>query len=148
MKLEVVIPGEPHAQGRGRIVRPKGKAYPAIMDPVKSRSWKGVAQVHMQEGLARVRRLQPLLGPLRVSVLAVFSCPRSEYRKKKPRRRRWHMKPRDCDNIAKAVLDAGNGLLWYDDREVSQVTVTKVIGAQGEAPHTLLVIEPIEGDPL
>jgi Holliday junction resolvase RusA-like endonuclease len=32
----------------------------------------------------------------------------------------------DCDNIAKAVLDALNGIAYYDDSQVVTVTVEKL----------------------
>ena len=41
----VVIPGPPCAQGRGQAVR-VGQ-HVRVIDPKKSRSWKGAAQVHM-----------------------------------------------------------------------------------------------------
>lgn len=36
--------------------------------------------------------------------------------------------PGDADNLAKTVLDAGKGLLWEDDKQVSKFTVSKASG--------------------
>lgn len=137
------VPGPPHAQGRARarIVPGKGdrKPFVSVYDPPESRSWKGTAQVHMAEAMKcgdgdAIR--PPMMGPVYVSILAIFECPMGEHRKREPMRRRPHGKAgADCDNIAKAVMDAGNGVLWIDDRQVCRLTVEKIIGAQGEAPR-------------
>lgn len=134
--VRVTIPGPPCAQGRGRAVRAGGTGHVMIADPPKSKSWKGAAQVHMQAVVAA-----PLSGPLAVAILAVFPCPTSDYRKRDPRGRRWHTKANgDADNIAKACLDAGNGVLWLDDSCVSRLSVEKVVGAQGEVPRVEIVV--------
>lgn len=40
------------------------------------------------------------------------------------------MKP-DCDNIAKAILDALNGVAYDDDKQVVRLHVEKEYGATG-----------------
>jgi Holliday junction resolvase RusA-like endonuclease len=132
--IYVMIPGKPVPQGRGRVITVAG--HGAIADPAKSRSWKGVAQVHMQQQCPT-----PLEGPLEVQVLAKFPCPGSDYRKREKRPRRWHTKSTgDADNILKACLDAGNGVLWEDDRQVAKATVVKIIAAQEENSAVIIAV--------
>lgn len=145
--IEVVVPGPPCAQQRGRatVVRGKGgkvlmsaKGQPIIRvyDPEKSSSWKGVAQYHMKQAMVGHSAFQ---GAVAVAILAVFPCPRSDYKKRTPTPRRYHMKQRgDADNLAKAVLDAAKGVFWLDDCQVARLEVEKHIGAQGEAPYVLV----------
>ena len=38
----------------------------------------------------------------------------------------------DVDNIAKAVLDALNGVIWVDDKQVVELTVKKYYGTSNE----------------
>jgi Holliday junction resolvase RusA-like endonuclease len=91
---------------------------------------------------------QPLEGALAVSILAVFFCPASDYRKRHPQPRRWHTKATgDTDNIAKAVLDAGNSTLWLDDRQVAVLHVAKMIAAQGEPPFVEIEVRQLEEEP-
>jgi Holliday junction resolvase RusA-like endonuclease len=91
---------------------------------------------------------EPLEGPLSVSILAVFPCPKSEYLKRTPRPIRWHTKKNgDVDNIAKAVLDAGNSILWLDDSQVAMLHVGTVIAAQGDAPSVRVEVHTLDGDP-
>lgn len=138
--ITITIPGEPVAQGRGRAVgfrRHDGTISARIFDPGKSRNWKATAQAHMRDAVAA-----PFRDPVRVHVTAIFTCPRSEWRTRAPRPRRWHAKRPDGDNVLKAVKDAANGVLWCDDAQVVIATVKKLIGAQGEAPRVVVRVLP------
>lgn len=149
-RLVITIPGEPVAQGRGKVGRWKakdGREGITVRDPGKSRSWKGAAQVHMYEavGVAVASGRWPLAALYRLSILAVFTCPKSAFKKRSPvPRRRAGGSRNDCDNLAKAVMDAGNGVLWVDDGQVAELYVEKWIGAQGEAPGVYLTVSVID----
>lgn len=137
--MTITIPGEPVAQGRGRAVR--FGAGIRVVDPQKSRSWKGIARVFMQQAVSR-ERAALLTGPVRVRIVAVFSCPKTDFRKREPRERRLHAKRPDAENVAKAVLDAATGCVWQDDAQVCDLRVEKWIGAQGEAPCVVVEVSP------
>lgn len=146
--LRVVIPGPPQPQQRVKATI-RG-AHAGVYEPKQSRSWKGQAQVHMQAAVyARTGRdvpPWPIELPLAVHIIAVFACPASDCKKRVPTPRRWHTKANaDADNLAKCVLDAGNGALFFDDRQVARLTVEKRIGAQGEAPRVEVQVAAIEG---
>lgn len=137
--LRIEIPGEPVAQGRPRAFRlPNGqiRAY----DPAKSRTWKADARSVMR---ALYGGGVLIAGPVAVAIRAVFTCPKSDFRKTQPRPRRAHAKRPDAENVAKAVLDAATGVLWVDDAQVCRLEVEKVIGAQGEAPRVEILIEAL-----
>lgn len=149
MRLEVTIPGPPVAQGRGKVGRWKakdGREGVTVRDPAKSRNWKATAQEHMFSA-ALAFDWADYSGfvatvPLRLDVTAVFACPTGQYRKTTPvARRRATGSRNDCDNLAKVVMDAGNGVLWLDDGQIAELHVEKWIGAQGEAPYVRLVVE-------
>jgi len=135
VSLVVRIPGEPVAQGRPRFSTRGG--FVRAFDPLRSRNWKATAQEHFRRAMER-RGLAPLAGALRCDILAVFTCPRSTWRKRQPRAAEPHAKKPDPENVAKAVLDAGNGVLWGDDSQIADLRVAKVIGAQGEPPSVLV----------
>ena len=148
--IYVKILGEPCAQGRGRAgavmtkhgpLLVNGRPIIKVRDPEKSRDWKGAASWAMKE----VYRGAPLAGPLSVTIEAVFTCPRSQWRKREPLKRRPHTKRGDIDNLAKAVLDAATGVLWLDDAQVWQLSARKVIGHQGEAPYVAVTVAEREG---
>lgn len=138
--LVITIPGPPQPQQRSRAVLRGGRA--GVYEPKESRSWKGTAQVWMQKEM-RKRKPWEAGVALSVDIEAVFPCPASAH-KKIPVGFRWHTKAQgDCDNIAKAVLDAGNGVLWDDDRQVAMLTVRKFVAAQGQLAHVRVRVEEL-----
>lgn len=130
------IPGPPFSLKRARIGR-HGK-FARMFDPKENVSWKGAAAVHMLAA-RQAKGLQPFAGPVNLTVVAYFPCPKSDERKRDPRPERWSMNQKDADNILKAVGDAGNGILWLDDRQVVNANVQKRIAAQGQPPRTLVM---------
>ena len=132
MSLTITIPGEPVAQGRPRAFRTKA-GHLRTYDPTKSRNWKAEARAVMVAAKPDPAAILFPDGPCTVDVLAVFTCPKSAYRKH-PVPRQPHAKRPDADNVTKAVLDAGKGVLWRDDTQVARLVVEKWVGAQGEAP--------------
>lgn len=149
--VRIVVPGDPVPQGRPRFARWKardGREGVSASDPPKSRSWKATAQSHMRDACDGYLKMSgtawPLLGPMSVIIRAVFLCPKSDERKRDPRPRRWHVNSRgDVENIAKAVLDAGTGVLYLDDGQVARLEVEKVIGAQGEPSRVEVWCQPL-----
>jgi Holliday junction resolvase RusA-like endonuclease len=92
--MRIELPGW-HAvpKKRPRVTRNGTYMPPGYMD------WKQETAFQMR---LAARGAEPAVGLLRVEVLLVA--------KKKPRG--------DMDNLLGAVLDAGNGVLWQDDRLV------------------------------
>lgn len=138
----LAIPGEPQAQGRGRATMIAGRAR--IYDPKSSREWKGAAAWAMRQAMGGADLFE---GPLSVEIVAVFTCPKGDYRKS-PAPCRWHAKKPDPDNLAKAVLDAGKGVIWRDDSQICRLTVTKLIGAQGAPPLVEVKVDSVTGPPV
>ena len=144
MTLTINLPMEPRGQGRHRTFKLPNGMIRQYDDPA-SRDWKATAQQHMSDAM---RGASPLQGPLALQVVAVFTCPRSHWRKRAPLPRRRHVQTPDADNIAKIVKDAGTGVLWIDDCQVCDLHVVKWIGAQGEAPSVTVSVselaEPVQ----
>lgn len=136
----LTIPGEPFAWHRAR-VRVIGK-FAQHFEAPQQKSWKGVAIMLMQQAMAG---RAPIAGPVALTVCAYFSCPKSDERKREPRPERWSMSLKDLDNICKSVGDAGNGVLWMDDRQVCMISAQKRIAAQGQPAR--MTIEVVELEP-
>lgn len=147
--LQIVIPGDPVPQGRGRVGRWKakdGREGVTVRDPSKSRDWKGRAQYLMVQALGSSPfevPFAPAGTPVRLTVVAHYTCPKGDHRKREPRPARWHIKRGDLDNIVKAVKDAANGVLWVDDAQVAAITAEKWIAEQGEPGRVEVWVEPI-----
>jgi Holliday junction resolvase RusA-like endonuclease len=60
----------------------------------------------------------PMSGPLQVDMEFYFVKPKSA-------KRTHHTVKPDVDNVVKAVLDNGNGIIWEDDRQIVKITASK-----------------------
>lgn len=68
-----------------------------------------------------------------VSIIAFYPIPQSWSKKKKQDARGHIIRPTtkpDCDNIIKVVLDALNGVAYYDDKQVVSVSCKKFYAEQ------------------
>ena len=79
-------------------------------------------------------------GALKVTIYAVFTVPAKWTVEKKKLARRNEIAPEnkpDCDNIAKAILDALNGVAYKDDSQVAELVVKNGLGRKHFAPAGL-----------
>ena len=142
--LRVVIPGKPFAQPRMGQTR-EGIRYL----PTKARTWRKYAQDHILCEMDLSGWSAPVFpdGPLELVMIARFACPRSHYLKRSLRPAEWRDKLPDASNILKALEDAGNGLIWSDDRQIARLVIEQVTARQGESPETIIQVRQLEGAP-
>lgn len=137
MRLTVTIPGDPVPQGRPRFARTR-RGGVRTYSPEASSIWRHVAALHYLNAIRAAGHERPMFREgtaLTVRVLAVFPCPSGAQRKRTPAPSRPYVAQRnDGDNLAKAVMDAGNAVIWNDDGQVAHLVVERWWGAQGEAP--------------
>lgn len=148
------IPGAPFAQPRQRVTtsrRRDGRTVARTYQPAEARSWKERASWAMLRARGepigpsgRVRLTAGVLsGPLRIGVVFWFACPKTAERRRAPAPAQWHQGRPDLDNLLKAVLDAGTGVLWGDDRQVVAIwPALKLTAAQGAPARTVVTVEP------
>jgi Holliday junction resolvase RusA-like endonuclease len=146
--LVVMVPGEPVAWARAgnRLIKAKdGRQFISHYDPKKVRSWKGAAQVHMHMALDNSQLKAPAFpdGPVQVEIEAIFTQPRSTWRKRELVPRQPKKVRPDIDNLAKALFDAANGILLTDDSQVAELTIRKITGAQEEAPYVQATVRAL-----
>jgi Holliday junction resolvase RusA-like endonuclease len=138
----VWIPGAPVGKARPRVTR-AGRTY----TPAKTAEHEdkirleaaAVASMRATDG----KPLAPMQGPLICNILCAMPIPKSwtKARREDARRfDRWHTSKPDADNLAKAVLDALNGILYEDDSQVVMLAVTKRY-AKSE-PGTMVTLSP------
>lgn len=138
-RLELSVDGRPQGKQRPRFNRQTGRAY----TPVETRSFEQRVQ---GEWYAAGR---PRLGdvPLDADVLCMFARPRSHRLatgglSAVGRRTPFPMRG-DCDNLAKACLDALNGLAFRDDSQIVTLTVRKRWAGSGETEATYLTVRTV-----
>lgn len=137
--LRVEIPGIPVGQGRSRAVRRKtsgGGEYIAMLDPEKSVEWKARASYWMNAARVAGGVLGLWSRPITVTVTAYFQRPAGMRATASP----WRPSRPDADNLAKAALDAGNGVLWADDAQIVRLVVEKRYAPEGRDPHVAVEI--------
>ena len=77
---------------------------------------------------------------LRAEITAYFPIPKSTSKKKRAEMQNgyiMHTKKPDADNIAKSILDALNGLAYYDDSQVCELGGCKMYSEEPRAEITI-----------
>lgn len=129
------VPGRPRGKQRPRFNRSTGRAY----TPAET----VVFEQRIQTEWIAAGRPRLTDGPFIAEITAVYDRPGSHRLKNGElsaagRRSPFPMPQVDLDNIAKTVMDAGNGLLYKDDRQAVDLHVKRRWCRLGEVEHTLL----------
>lgn len=130
MKLEIL--GKPMGKQRPRLS--KFGAY----TPQKTVNYETLIKYLFTQ---KYPNFKPYEGELRAKITAIFEVPKSYSKKKREALlpilgiensgAGYTHKP-DCDNIAKIVLDALNGLAYKDDSQITALLVFKEYGEQAK----------------
>jgi Holliday junction resolvase RusA-like endonuclease len=117
---------DPQGKGRPKFTR-QGRAY----TPAKTVAYEKAIQ---EQAKAAMGASEPLETPVAVYIYIIMPIPQS-YTKKRTEAclsgtDRPTKKP-DIDNVAKAFLDAMNGIVYKDDTQVVSLHVTKVYSTVG-----------------
>lgn len=114
------VPGVPQGKGRPRVTRN------GTFTPKKTRDYeKKVRDCYIAQG----GHMFPDDTPLFASITAIFPIPSSLSKKRRALfNGKRHCKKPDADNVAKAILDALNGVAYRDDSAVSSLLVYKIYG--------------------
>ena len=120
------VPGDPVPQPRARISTRGGfgRAYVPHKHPVHAYR-RAIAFEAMKAGAT------PGRGSVSVVIDAVFVRPKYHKTKKGLKASAPELPRQDVDNVAKAVLDALNGVAWVDDTQVQRLVVEKSYGTEG-----------------
>lgn len=118
------VPGAPQGKARARTVRDKSGSVHSYT-PKSTRDYeRNIRESYELYG----GKLIPSETPIEVSVTAVFPVPASYPKKVKQAcyggKQRPLKKP-DADNILKSVLDALQGVAYYNDTQVYRVDIEK-----------------------
>lgn len=101
-------------------------------DPPQAKDWKRTVQSQVLDQLAG-RLSTPFMGAVGLSLGFLLPRPKSL-----PKKVWAHMTKPDCDNLAKGVKDALRGILYFDDKQVNSLYVTKVYSqAPGVVIHVV-----------
>jgi len=102
-------------------------------------SYKELLKEKVTECMSKVKKpLYERYEPIRVQVIFYMQIPKSISKKKSLLMRgKPHTKKPDSDNLVKAVLDAMNGIVYYDDGQIFNLTVSKFYS---DKPRTIIEV--------
>lgn len=120
--FEAFLPLSPFGKGRPRLGRGGH-----IITPTKTRQHEAALRYFISQ-----HKPVFLDGAIHVQADFFFLRPKSA-----PKKRLFPTVAPDIDNILKAVLDAGNKLIWIDDSQIVSVAVTKAY-AEREGIHLVV----------
>lgn len=140
MRFKFTVPGEPVGKGRPRVVR-RG-AFTQTYTPEKTASYENLVKLEFQRQGGRMLGD----GPVSMRISAVYGIPKSASKRKREYMAGGIIRPTrkpDCDNVAKLIADALNGLAYRDDSQVVAMTVEKWFG---EDPRVDVEIREVPGN--
>ena len=135
MTYEITIPGTPVAKGRPRVGR-----Y-GTYTPKKTATYESYVQYCWA---AKYGAQPPSERPLEVNVIFYMPIPKSATKRIRTEITQGivkHTKKPDLDNMAKAVLDALNGLAYKDDSQIYSLTLYKTYD---DTPCTTVTIKEVD----
>lgn len=128
--MVIELPGKPVAKARPRFSKVKGQArtYDKQSEEKNTDKWRLKARM-----LGQV----PFTGPLAVKMHFVYDVPKTHKGEGLA-----HTSKPDLDNLIKWVGDVGNGILWYDDSQITELVASK---GYGKHPKTVIEIKQLGG---
>jgi Holliday junction resolvase RusA-like endonuclease len=122
--------GEPVAKGRPRFAK-RGN-YVQTYTPVKTKSYEDEVRLLATKAKGSGSTLE---GSVSVFIYISFSVPQSYSKRKREAcllGETKHTKKPDLDNVAKAIIDGMNGIIFKDDSQIINLHVTKVYAEVGK----------------
>lgn len=129
--IRLSIPGKPRPKAR-----PRAGQF-GFFTPKETEAEEAFVR---QLGSKAMQGRSPSVGPMKVSIEAVFDFPASWPSRVKEMRNLPHVSTPDLDNIAKLILDALNGIVYADDGQICELVLRK---RYGEGQRVEVVIEEL-----
>lgn len=121
------VPGDPVGKGRPRVSTIGGN--PRLYTPAKTAAWERQIAAACQAAMGSSEPSQALW---KLTIDVRHRIPASWTKARKALAREGKIAPGkpDVDNVLKAILDACNGVLYVDDRQVTKVRIGKRYGEE------------------
>ena len=117
--IRFIVPGEARGKGRPRFAR-RGNFVKTYTDD-KTASYENLVKLAAQSAM---NTLAPLQNALHAEIDVAVIVPASWSKKKRTEALSGVLRPTskpDLDNVAKALLDAMNGICYLDDKQVVSI---------------------------
>lgn len=130
MKIIFFVASKPQGKARARTFYDRRADKMRSVTPEKTKSYEDL--IRWSYRAAGGKYMGDSL--MRVDIQAFYPIPKSWSKKKRAAVMKDEIRPTtkpDCDNIIKVVLDALNGVAYYDDKQVVSVSCEKYYGETG-----------------
>jgi len=129
-KLEITIPGQPKSQKRHRTGRSGHRYDPSSKD-----------KKTLQKALLPIKPPKPLKGWISLCIVAYFETPKSwSNKKRKEVEGTYRAKTPDVDNIEKILMDAMNGYILEDDKQIVSIETQKRYSVKPRTEITIIEV--------
>ena len=121
--MKFTVPGEPCGKARPRVVRNGNVSR--TYTPEKTVNYENLVKLEFQRQCSEAYIGD---GGIRMYIAARFSIPCSASKRKATAMLDGAIRPTrkpDCDNIAKIICDALNGVAYRDDAQIVSITIEK-----------------------
>ena len=138
MEVKFIVPGNPKGKQRPRLSKIRGQNV--IYTPKQTTQYEKLVRASYT-AVSKIFFNKDT--PLEISIIALFSIPKSMGKKLKNSMLTGDILPTkkpDSDNIIKIILDALNGVAYWDDSQVCRVYFDKMYA---ENPETKIIIKEI-----
>ena len=134
--IEFYIYGVPVPEGRARFTKAGGTYTPA-----KTRAFKKHVHLAALSATIEAGLFGPLAGAIRMTLDFTLPIPPSWTKRKQDQAAAQFLRPTgkpDTDNLAKAVMDGCNEVLYFDDAQIVSLSIRKRYGL---VPHVCVIID-------
>jgi Holliday junction resolvase RusA-like endonuclease len=138
--IKMALPFEPVPKGRPRFNIIRGHVH--TFTPRKTKEFEYCVAEYYKGAAGGCIFAKGV--PITVSIIFGMPIPASASKKRKAEMLEDHIKHTvkpDCDNLIKAILDALNGVAWYDDAQIVSLNVQK---KYVETPNIYITIQKID----
>lgn len=135
-----IVEGKPQGKGRARTVRNKYTGKVHSFTPERTANYEELIRWSYKASGGEFHFDKALI----VDILAFYPIPKGFNKAKKKSATDGILRPTakpDCDNIIKVVLDALNGVAYYDDKQVVRVCCDKYYSETG---HLKIEVKELE----
>ena len=138
--INFTVSGCPVGKGRPKFSTFNGHA--TAYTPAKTVNYENLVKLSYQQQCEGKPYSKDI--PLRAEIIAYFPMPKSismKRRKMMLEGKIRHTKKCDSDNLAKSILDALNGIAFYDDSQVCELSVSKLYS---DNPRVIVRISEVD----
>lgn len=127
--------------------RPRVKRNGYTFTPKKTKDYEENVKFAIYTSTSDTFPLYDEKTPLRAEIIITLGIPTSWTKKKQEQARNGEIMPckrGDLDNYAKAILDACNGIVFFDDGDIVELYVEKKYGVHPQADVTIMSMDEKE----